>query len=208
MKRLLDLVLSLLALIVLAPLLLVVMSLVRLIDGAPVFFRQERIGRGGRKFRLAKFRTMKNSPGGPALTVGGDARITTLGRWLRKTKIDELPQLWNVVCGEMSFVGPRPEVKKYVDLYLPPQRKVLELQPGITDPASLVFFDESELLARQSDPEGYYIRTLMPEKIRINLLYAQQAHIGTDVWIIALTALRIFGLQIDFMSRLERGQHG
>lgn len=188
-KRLLDLMGSALGLIVLSPLFLVVGLLIWANDRGPVFFRQERIGQGGRPFLIWKFRTMvMNAEAlGSPLTVGRDPRITRVGHWLRKTKIDELPQLINVLLGQMSLVGPRPEVAAYVALYTPEQREVLQLRPGITDPASLRFRNEQELLAQAVDPEGWYVEVIMPEKIRLNLEYGRRASVRTDLGLVWLT---------------------
>jgi lipopolysaccharide/colanic/teichoic acid biosynthesis glycosyltransferase len=139
---------------------------------------------------------------GMSITVGGDRRITRLGRFLRKTKLDELPQLWNVLKGEMSFVGPRPEVAKYVDLYSPDQRRVLELRPGITDLASIGYFNESEMLKGSPDPETFYTGHIMPDKIRINLEYASKANPAVDFALIVLTVLRSFGVKPDLFAWL------
>lgn len=210
MKRLLDLLLAIFGLMVFSPLLVLTGSLLWLFDGSPVIFRQRRIGRNGEPFTLYKFRTMRNASGGKEITVQGDSRITRMGKILRKTKLDELPQLLNVLKGEMSFVGPRPEVESYVQLYSPEQQKVLTLKPGITDPASLIYFDESEILARQSDPEAYYVEYLMNEKIRINLRYASIANPFRDLSVIAMTVGRIFGLRSKFIASLgqDASQHG
>ena len=191
-KRAFDVVASALGLLLLAPLLVVLVLLVRA-DGGPAFFRQERIGRHGRSFRIWKFRTMVPDADrlGPHLTVGADRRITRLGGWLRRTKLDELPQLINVLAGEMSLVGPRPEVPRYVALYDVGQRRVLDLVPGITDPASIRYHDESRVLASSSDPERLYVERLMPEKIRLNLAYAEGRGVVRDAGIIFATLRRI-----------------
>jgi lipopolysaccharide/colanic/teichoic acid biosynthesis glycosyltransferase len=188
-KRLLDVTASAAGLVALSPLLAAIALLVKVGDGGPVLFVQERVGRGGRPFPMLKFRTMvvgAQARGGQ-LTVGEDGRVTRVGRYLRRLKVDELPQLLNVLRGEMSLVGPRPEVPRFVALYSPEQRKVLELRPGITDPASVVFADEGELLARAAEPEHYYIETVMPAKIRINLHYARSASVLADVAVVVAT---------------------
>lgn len=192
-KRLFDVVAACCGLLVLLPLFLILALVIKLDDGGPVFFCHERLGKGGKAFGMYKFRSMRvdaSKLGGP-LTVGGDPRITRVGRWLRKSKLDELPQLWNVLRGEMSMVGPRPEVAKYVSLYTPEQRKVLDLVPGITDVASIQFRDEESLLAQAANPEQTYIEKIMPEKIRLNLEYAAKATLWRDVGIILQTLLRI-----------------
>jgi lipopolysaccharide/colanic/teichoic acid biosynthesis glycosyltransferase len=183
-NRLADLVAAGLGLALLSPLFLATALAILLRDGRPVFFRQERIGRGGQPFHLWKFRTMRPTRSGPLLTIAGDARITPLGRFLRRTKLDELPQLWNVLKGEMSLVGPRPEVRRYVERYTPEQRRVLALTPGITDPASLKYFDEERVLAAFPDPESAYIDVIMPHKINLNLDYAAQANFLSDLGVI------------------------
>ncbi len=188
-KRAFDLFWTLPGLVALSPLLLLVAALIRREDGGPVFFRQQRVGGGGRPFRIWKFRTMvvDAERRGGQLTVGRDPRITRTGHWLRKCKLDELPQLLNVLAGEMSLVGPRPEVERYVALYTPEQRRVLDLAPGITDPASIRYRDENEVLATAADPEATYVQQIMPEKIRLNLEYAARANLATDFMVILKT---------------------
>jgi lipopolysaccharide/colanic/teichoic acid biosynthesis glycosyltransferase len=188
-KRLFDVGATIAGLFVLWPVLLIVALLIKLDDGGSVFFRQERVGRAGRAFRVWKFRTMVPDAErrGGALTVGDDPRTTRVGRWLRDSKVDELPQLFNVLAGEMSLVGPRPEVPRYVARYSADQRRVLDLVPGITDPASIAYSRESELLARAADPERYYVTAVMPDKIRINLTYAAHANRWTDLKVVLET---------------------
>jgi len=190
-KRAFDLAAGVGGLLLLSPLMVLIALLIKADDGGPVLYRQERIGRGRRVFQMWKFRTMvpRASELGPSLTSAGDPRVTRIGAWLRAHKLDELPQLFNVVRGEMSIVGPRPEVPKYVAMYTPQQRRVLELKPGITDRASIIFADEGALLAKHSDPEQFYIERLIPEKIRINLEYADRATPLTDF----VTVLETFG---------------
>lgn len=179
MKRALDLLLALAGLALLWPLLLLAALWVKLDSPGPALFNQERVGWKGRSFRIHKFRTMRNDPApGRQITVGADPRITRSGRWLRAAKLDELPQLFNVLKGEMSFVGPRPEVPRYVALYTEEERRVLELRPGITDLASIKYRDESEILARAADPERAYVDEVMRDKLRINLDYAARAGQG------------------------------
>lgn len=181
-KRTFDLVGACVALLLLAPLLLVVALVVKLDSPGPVFFRQERVGRHGRTFRIHKFRTMRSDAGGPPLTVGADPRITPSGRWLRRTRIDELPQFIDVLAGSMSLVGPRPEVPRYVALYPPELRaRALAVRPGITDPASLEFVDEAERLARAADPEREYVEVILPAKLRRAAEYAERATLATDL---------------------------
>ena len=188
-KRTLDLAVSAGGLVLIFPLLLVIALLIKAEDGGTVFFRHERVGRGGRRFHMWKFRTMvpNASKLGPELTVAGDRRITRVGAWLRRQKLDELPQLFNVLVGDMTLVGPRPEVPKYVAMYTPQQRTVLELAPGITDKASIAFADESTLLAAAPDPERFYVDQILPEKIRINLEYADRATPLRDVAVLLET---------------------
>jgi lipopolysaccharide/colanic/teichoic acid biosynthesis glycosyltransferase len=193
-KRAFDLAVALPGLVAIAPIGALVAAAIRLEDGGPVFFRQPRVGKGGRLFRIWKFRTMRvgaEKAGGSLLTVGADPRITRVGGLLRRYKLDEFPQLLNVVTGEMSLVGPRPEVPRYVKLYTDDQRRVLELVPGITDPASIRFRRESELLAASADPEATYVDEIMPEKIRLNLEYTGRASPLGDLRLILETILKI-----------------
>ena len=173
------------------PLFLLVAISVKIQDGGPMFFRQSRVGRHGREFKLIKFRSMRLSTGenGPSITADGDPRITATGRFIRKTKIDELPQLFNVLKGEMSFVGPRPEVPRFVELYTEEQRLVLDLRPGITDLASIEFRREEQLLASAKDPEKTYVDFCIPRKIELNLQHASRAGLFADLVIIAKTLL-------------------
>jgi len=198
-KRIFDLIFTVPGLIVLLPFFVLIALWIKLDSKGPVFYRQERVGRYGETFKIYKFRTMvKNADKiGGAITIGDDPRITKVGRFLRKYKIDELPQLINVLKGEMSLVGPRPEVSKYVNLYTSEQREVLNLMPGITDPASIKYRNENILLAASRDtyeasydPEQVYIQEIMPDKIRINLEYASRATIFTDFKVVVKT---IFG---------------
>lgn len=192
-RRILEAVTAGAALIILSPLFGVIALLILHEDGGPVFFRQERVGLGGRRFRIWKFRTMTADAGsrGGELTVGNDPRITRIGHSLRKWKLDELPQLINVVTGEMGFVGPRPETPKYVALYSEELRHVLSLRPGITDPASIAYSRESDILAGAHDPEAYYISEVMPSKVRMNLDYADDATLWSDIRIVLRTILHL-----------------
>jgi lipopolysaccharide/colanic/teichoic acid biosynthesis glycosyltransferase len=193
-KRTLDLVGAGAGVVLLSPIFLVVALLVKTEDGGPVFFRQERVGYRGRPFSIWKFRTMV--PGaelrGLPLTVGRDVRVTRVGAWLRRLKLDELPQLFNVLAGDMTLVGPRPEVPRYVASYGLEQRRVLELVPGVTDEASIRYLDESAVLAAAADPEQMYVDEIIPEKIRINLAYAAHATVWTDIRVILATVRRLF----------------
>jgi lipopolysaccharide/colanic/teichoic acid biosynthesis glycosyltransferase len=193
LKRAFDLLLSAFGLLLISPLLLVCGAWVLLDSRGPVFYSQDRVGRKGAIFKLIKFRSMKSgSDRSGLLTVGGrDARITRSGYYLRKYKLDELPQLFNVLMGDMSLVGPRPEVPKYVALYTPQQLEVLSLRPGITDWASLKYFDENELLGNAENPEQVYIEEIMPAKLSINLEYVKNRSLLGDCEIILLTLLRI-----------------
>lgn len=189
-KRAFDIVLSFIGTVACIPLFTAAALLIKIEDGGPVFFGQERIGRNFVPFRIMKFRTMTGG-GGPLVTVGGDRRVTRIGRFLRKTKLDELPQLINVLKGEMSFVGPRPEVEKYVALFRSDYERLLRVRPGITDPASIEFSDEEAVLARSEDWEREYIDRVLPEKIRISLGYLQRRNILTDMRLIIRT---VFGI--------------
>jgi lipopolysaccharide/colanic/teichoic acid biosynthesis glycosyltransferase len=194
MKRLFDIVFALVMLLLLAPLFLVLACWVSFDSRGGVFFGQQRVGRDGKHFTLWKFRTMKpQSEKGGQLTVGSsDVRITRAGYFLRKFKVDELPQLWNVVRGEMSVVGPRPEVPRYVAHYTEEQRNVLSIRPGITDYASLHYFNESDLLAKSDNPEVTYLNEVLPAKLHLNLVYLKGHTFWGDLRIILLTGLRIF----------------
>jgi len=171
--RCLDFLFALIGLIILAPFFLIIALLIKLTSKGSIFFRQVRVGKNNHDFKLYKFRTMKvDAEAKGQLTVGGrDSRITSVGFYLRKFKLDELPQFINVLKGEMSFVGPRPEVRKYVDFYTSNQMQVLSVLPGITDLASVEFRNENELLAQAENPEQYYIDVIMPEKIKLNQVF-------------------------------------
>lgn len=193
LKRVLDIVFSLTGLVLLSPLyILVAVAIVSESNGG-VFFRQLRVGRGNRDFFLYKFRSMYvASEQQGQLTIGmNDARITRCGTFLRKYKLDELPQLLNVLKGDMSLVGPRPEVRRYVALYTPEQLRVLSVRPGITDYASLTYFKENELLGQSENPEQTYIQEIMPAKLSMNLAYIDQQGLFTDISIIFKTVLRL-----------------
>src|SRR5437773_928551 len=189
-KRLFDLLIAGLALLLLSPLLLVLALWVKLDSPGPVLFRQERVGRFGRPFHIHKFRTMVHDPAqhGPQITVGDDPRITRAGRLLRHYKLDELPQLVDVLRGAMSLVGPRPEVPRYVALYPPALRdKVLSVRPGITDLASIQFRDENALLSKSADPEREYAEVVLPAKLRYAAEYVDHATLATDLRLLGLT---------------------
>jgi lipopolysaccharide/colanic/teichoic acid biosynthesis glycosyltransferase len=186
MTRAVDVVASVAGLLVLSPLFALLALLVKLTSRGPVFYRARRVGRGGEVFHLYKFRSMVVREGGAAITTAGDDRITLAGRFLRKTKVDELPQLINVVKGDMSLVGPRPEDPKYVAMYDDDQRRILDVRPGMTSPASLLYRSEEEQLIGD-DWETMYIERVMPEKIRIDLEYFGRRTLFSDVALIART---------------------
>jgi len=193
MIRFFDILFSALGLIALSPVLLIIWILIVTESKGGGFYTQERIGKDGVPFRLYKFRSMRpDSDKGSLITIGGrDSRITKTGYFIRKYKLDELPQLWNVLKGDMSLVGPRPEVRKYVELYTDEQRVVLSVRPGITDYASIEYADENEILGRAEDPEKTYIEEIMPEKIRYNLKYINHRSVGEYFKIIFLTLKKI-----------------
>lgn len=189
MKRLFDLIASGCGLLVLSPIFLVLAIWVKLDSPGPVFYRQVRVGRGNKDFRLFKFRSMRiGSDKSGLITVGGrDPRVTRSGYYIRKYKLDELPQLINVFLGDMSLVGPRPEVRKYVDMYTSEQMHVLDVRPGITDMASICYRNENELLEKVENPEAYYIGTIMQDKLRINLEYVHNQSFWGDIKLIFRT---------------------
>jgi len=192
-KRGLDIVASAFGLLVLAPVFLGVALAIKLDDGGPVFYRQLRVGRNEKPFYILKFRTMVQNAdrAGPPLTVGADPRITKVGRLLRRAKLDELAQLANVLRGEMSLVGPRPEVPRYVDMYTPLQRLVLRLRPGVTDPASIRYRDENALLGSAADPERAYVDAVMPAKLAINIEYLRGFSVWKDCGILLSTVFHL-----------------
>ena len=193
MIRFFDILLSGIGLILLSPLFLLIYIIIRTSSKGPGFYSQKRIGKDGVPFRLYKFRTMRiGSDKGRLITVGGrDTRITKVGYYLRKYKLDELPQLWNVLKGDMSLVGPRPEVEKYVRLYTPEQLVVLNIRPGITDYASIAFSNENEILGKAENPERMYIEEIMPQKINYNLKYINNPSLKEYFKIIFLTFSKI-----------------
>jgi len=192
-KQVFDIVIAFLGLLCLSPLLLLVALLIKLDSPGPVFFRQERMGRGFHPFHIYKFRTMVHDAPlrGGAITFGADPRITKIGRILRKTKIDELPQLINVLQGQMSFVGPRPEVRRYAELFREDYEDILRVLPGITDLASLKYRHEAELLGRFENPEEAYVRHLLPEKVKLAREYVRQSSFFFDITIILKTLLSL-----------------
>lgn len=193
MIRLCDIVFSAIGLLLLSPLFLIVYILIRCESKGGGFYCQQRVGKDGRMFGLYKFRSMRTGSDKKGLiTVGGhDSRITRMGYFIRKYKIDELPQLWNVLKGDMSLVGPRPEVKKYVDLYTEEQRRVLSVRPGITDYASIEYVDENEILGNAEDPDRVYVEEIMPAKIKLNMRYIENRNLNEYFKIIGLTFINI-----------------
>ncbi|NCB84921.1 MAG: sugar transferase [Bacteroidia bacterium] len=195
MIRFFDILLSCIGLIVLFPIFLMLSIWIKLDSKGPVFYKQNRVGRNNVDFLLYKFRSMITDADkkGLLITVGGkDPRITKSGYFIRKYKLDELPQLINVFMGDMSLVGPRPEVRKYVDMYNDEQRKVLSIRPGITDYASIEYMDENRILGESQDPEKSYVEVIMPEKIKLNMKYIENQSLGEYIKIIFMTIWKIF----------------
>lgn len=190
-KRLFDMVCAALGLLVLSPVLLVCALLVGLTSPGSVLFRQERVGKDGVPFTIYKFRSMRKDNAGLKISTSGDSRITPVGRVLRKAKLDELPQLWNVLKGDMSFVGPRPEVREYTDLYTPEQRQVLLVRPGITGLASIRYRNENDLLSASADPNCTYIEEVMPAKLALDLEYIPRACVSYDIKLILETLVTV-----------------
>lgn len=191
-KRILDILFAAAGLVLLSPFFACIAIAVKSDSKGPVFFRQERVGKDGVPFRILKFRTMTVHEGGRELTVGADERITKLGAWLRKYKLDEFPQLANVVMGQMSLVGPRPEVPRYVQYYTEEEMGILAMRPGITEEASILFRNESEELGKAPDPERYYIEEIMPKKLDISLEYVRYWSLMRDAKILIKTFVRVF----------------
>jgi len=194
-RRAIDAAAASLGLVALSPVLLGIALAIATDSRGPILFRQERVGKRGKAFKILKFRSMRPDAErvGGQLTVGTDPRVTRVGHFLRAWKLDELPQLWNVLVGDMSLVGPRPEVPRYVALYSQQQRRVLEVRPGITDPASIAFRDESETMAGHPDPERLYVETILPEKLRLNLAYLERRTVLTDLALILTTLRAVLG---------------
>ncbi len=193
-KRIFDIVFSFIGIIILSPLLLVVSICIKLDSKGNVIFKQVRVGKDKKEFYIFKFRTMivDAEKYGKQITVANDNRITRVGNILRRYKIDELPQLFNVFLGTMSFVGPRPEVKKYVSMYTGEQEKVFDIKPGITDLASIRYSDENDILSNVHNPEGYYINSIMPDKLKLNLEYINNNNLLIDIKIILKTIMKCF----------------
>jgi lipopolysaccharide/colanic/teichoic acid biosynthesis glycosyltransferase len=208
-KRLFDFLTSAAALAILVPVMLLpIMLLIKLTSRGTVFFKQKRVGKSFRLFRIYKFRTMV--PDAPALggviTIGDDPRITKVGRILRKTKLDELPQLFNVLIGDMSLVGPRPEAPKYVEMFKDDYREILKVRPGITDLASIKYRDESAILGCAEDPEEEYVKRILPEKIRFAKLYARRASLWFDLVIIFKTVLLLLSDRLPKQDKTDSGE--
>jgi len=199
-KRLFDIVASFFGLILLSPVLLVIAILIKLRMPGPVFFYQKRTGRFGKLFTIYKFRTMSVNHGGNTISVKGESRITPLGAVLRKYKLDELPELWNVLKGDMSFVGPRPDMPEYADKLAGEERQILKLRPGITGPATLKYANEEELLASVPEPQKYNNEVLWPDKVRINLNYYRNRSFTGDILIILQT---LFGGKINLYNNIK-----
>ena len=194
-KRIFDIIAAFVGVVVLSPLIILLCIIIPIDSKGSPFYSQKRVGRNNKDFNLYKFRTMRiGADKGGLLTVGGkDSRITRIGYWLRKFKIDEIPQLFNILKGEMSVVGPRPEVRKYVDMYTPRQMQVLNVRPGLTDLASIKYVNENEILGQSSDPEKTYIEKIMPEKIELNLQYIEKQSFLYDLKLIFKTLSAIVG---------------
>ena len=193
MKRLFDLLFSSIGLLLLQPLFVITAIMIKVDSSGPILFRQERMGRNFRRFKIYKFRTMvvDAEKEGLRITAGGDRRVTKVGKMLRKFKIDELPQLFNVLKGDMSLVGPRPEVEEYVTLYEEDYREILKWRPGITDVSSIIFREEEAVLKNQTDPEEYYKKILLPEKIRLAKEYMVKSSFSYDLKLVLNTLHRI-----------------
>ena len=192
LKRIFDITLSLFGLIILLPFMLIIAILIKIDSKGSIFFKQIRLTKGGREFKILKYRTMRvGSDKYSQITVGKDKRITEIGSFLRKYKLDEIPQLINVLVGDMSLVGPRPEVPKYVNLYTEEQKEILKVRAGITDYASIEFSNENDLLASEENPEKAYIEKVMPKKIELNKKYLSEISVLTDIKIILLTIKKI-----------------
>jgi lipopolysaccharide/colanic/teichoic acid biosynthesis glycosyltransferase len=194
-KRVFDIAVSLAALILLVPVLAVIALLVKLSSPGPVLYRQRRVSRGGRLFQLFKFRTMVVGADrlAPNVSASGDPRVTRVGSFLRRSYLDELPQLLNVLRGDMSLVGPRPETPEFVDLYTPEERRVLTVRPGLAGPSTLAFMDEADLLARAPDPVSFYETTVLHERVRADLAYLERRSIGYDIRLLAQQVMAIVG---------------
>ena len=192
LKRTFDILISIFAIFLLFPFFLLVSFLIVIDSGFPIFFLQKRIGRDAKEFNIIKFRTMKKNNENITITVSDDSRITRIGKYLRKTKIDELPEILNVLFGQMSFVGPRPDVKGYADKLKGANRKILALRPGITGPASLKYYNEEYILSQKSNPKKYNDEVIFPDKVKINMDYFHNRSFFLDLKIIFATIFRVF----------------
>ena len=192
LKRTFDIILSIFAIFLLFPSFLVVSFLIVIDSGFPIFFLQKRIGRDAKEFNIIKFRTMKTNNENITITVSDDSRITRIGKYLRKTKIDEFPEILNVLFGQMSFVGPRPDVKGYADKLKGANRNILALRPGITGPASLKYYNEEYILSQKSNPKKYNDEVIFPDKVKINMDYFHNRSFFLDLKIIFATIFRVF----------------
>jgi len=206
MRRALDVLVAGAALVVLAPLLAAVGIAVRLGSPGPALFRQTRVGRGGGPFTLFKFRTMWQAAAGPSVTGAADARVTPIGAWLRRWKIDELPQLVNVLRGDMTLIGPRPEVPRYLDALGARGRDYAAVRPGLADAATLVYYDEAALLAGAADPERHYVDVILPDKVRLSVDYARRRTARSDLRLVWTLARRILGAGAPGELRVEVGR--
>jgi len=192
-KRVLDVLCSAVGLLLLSPLLVIVALLVKVTSPGPVLFRQKRVGKNGQLFEILKFRSMKvNAENeGPPITSAGDKRVTVIGAWLRRSKLDELPQFWNVLVGDMSMVGPRPEVPKYVAMFSKEHRALLSVRPGITDPATIEYRHEEEILGMHADPEDFYIHHVLDQKLSVSFEYLSRISFSEDLRLVLQTMLAV-----------------
>ena len=192
-----DRVASATLLLLFSPVILILALCIKLGDGGSVLFVQERVGRGGNPFQLLKLRSMRARKEGDEteVTAADNDRITPVGKFIRKSKLDELPQLWNILKGEMSFVGPRPEVPRYVSHYSDEEKRVLQVKPGLTDPATMKFRNEEELLEGKEDPESFYLETILPEKLSLSREYADRATFLSDLKVLFQTFFRVLGVE-------------
>lgn len=193
LKRFFDICMSIFGLIILSPIFLIIAVLIKINSKGAVFFRQTRVGLNGKEFKIYKFRTMVTDAEkkGMQITVGNDSRVTSIGKIIRKCKMDEIPQLINVLIGDMSFVGPRPEVPKYVEMYNEADKEILMIRPGITDIASIEYRNENEILGKSENPEKTYIEEVMPAKIKFNKEYLSNISIKYDIYLIIKTVVAI-----------------
>ncbi|MFH2056034.1 MAG: sugar transferase [bacterium] len=192
MGRAIELVLAAILVVVSLPLTLPILIALLIASPGNPFFSQTRIGHLGEPFNLLKFRTMCPGAGGSSLTVGDDGRVTAIGRFLRRFKLDEIPQLWNILCGQMSFIGPRPETEEFVRGYTTEQRQILRYKPGLTDPASLKYRYEAELLGSETDPQAAYRERILPDKIAVSLEYQRRRTLASDLLILGKTVIAVF----------------